>query len=71
MLVVPAVALLSFAVSPALPLTFRPIELIGMGAAAFFVAVVLRDGRVYRWEGAMLIAVYAALVIAFGFAGDR
>nr|MBA3717944.1 cation transporter [Actinomycetota bacterium] len=71
MLVTPAIALLSFAVSPALPLTFRPIELIAMGAAAVFVAIVIRDGRVYRWEGAMLIAVYAALVVAFGVAGDR
>ena len=32
MLVVPAVCLLSFVVKPALPLTFRPIELIAMGA---------------------------------------
>jgi Ca2+:H+ antiporter len=69
--VVSAVCLLSFLVKPALSLAFRPIELIAMGASAFFVAVVIRDGRVRRWEGAMLIAVYAALVIAFGVAGDR
>ena len=71
MLVVPAVCLLSFVVKPALPLAFRPIELIAMGASAFFVAIVIRDGRVRRWEGAMLIAVYAGLVVAFGLAGDR
>ena len=71
MLVVPAVCLLSFAIKPALPLAFRPIELIAMGASALFVLIVLRDGRVYRWEGVMLISVYAALVVAFGFAGDR
>ena len=71
MLVVPAVCLLSFVVKPALPLAFRPIELIGMGASAFFVAIVIRDGRVRRWEGAMLIAVYAGLVVAFFVAGDR
>ena len=71
MLVTPAVALLSFVVSPALPLTFRPMELIAMGAAALFVAIVLRDGRVYRWEGFMLIGVYAALAVAFGVVGDR
>ena len=71
MLVVPVVCLLSFVVKPALPLAFRPIELIAMGASAFFVAVVIRDGHVRRWEGAMLIAVYAALVVAFGLAGDR
>ena len=71
MLVVPAVCLLSFVVKPALPLAFRPIELIAMGASAFFVAIVIRDGWVRRWEGAMLIAVYAALVVAFALAGDR
>ena len=71
MLVVPAVCLLSFVVKPALPLAFRPIELIAMGASAFFVAIVIRDGWVRRWEGAMLIAVYAGLVVAFALAGDR
>jgi Ca2+:H+ antiporter len=71
MLVVPAVALLSFVVKPALSLAFRPIELVAMGASAVFVAIVIRDGRVRRWEGAMLIAVYAAVVVAFGIAGDR
>jgi Ca2+:H+ antiporter len=71
MLVTPAVALLSFAVSPALPLAFRPIELAAMGGAALFVALVIRDGRVYRWEGFMLVAVYVAVAVAFWFAGDR
>jgi len=71
MLVVPAVCLLSFVVKPALPLAFRPIELIAMGASAFFVAIVIRDSWVRRWEGAMLIAVYAGLVVAFALAGDR
>jgi Ca2+:H+ antiporter len=71
MLVVPAVCLLSFVVKPALPLAFRPIELIAMGASALFVAIVIRDGWVRRWEGTMLIAVYAVLVVAFGLAGDR
>ena len=41
------------------------------GASAFFVALVIRDGHVRHWEGAMLIAVYAGLVVAFGLAGDR
>jgi Ca2+:H+ antiporter len=71
MLVVPVVCLLSFVVKPALPLAFRPIELIAMGASAVFVAIVIRDGRVRRWEGLMLIGVYAAVVVAFGLAGDR
>ena len=69
--VVPAVALVSFAFAHPLTLAFRPIERIAMGGAAVFVAFVIRDGRSRRWEGALLIAVYAALVVWFGTAGDR
>jgi Ca2+:H+ antiporter len=68
---IPVVALLSFAIKPALPLSFRPIELIGMGDSAAFVAFVVRDGRSRRWEGALLIAVYAAFVVWVYLAGDR
>jgi Ca2+:H+ antiporter len=68
---VPAVALLSFAVTPALPLTFRPIELIGMGGAAAGVGFVVRDGRSRRWEGGLLIAVYALFVVGVLVSGDR
>ncbi|MFY9577823.1 MAG: calcium/proton exchanger [Gaiellaceae bacterium] len=71
LLVVPGVMLLSFAFAHPLTLAFRPVELAAMGAAAAFVAVVIRDGRARRWEGALLVAVYAAMVIAFLFAGDR
>ena len=70
-LVAPAVALLSFAVQPALPLGFRVIELIGMGLAAAGVAFVIRDGRSHRWEGVLLVSVYAVFVVWAGFAGDR
>src|SRR5262245_54473824 len=41
---IPVVALLSFAIRPALPLAFRPIELIGMGAAVAAVGLAIRDG---------------------------
>jgi Ca2+:H+ antiporter len=68
---VPAVALLSFLVKPALPLSFRPIELAGMGGAALFVAFVIRDGRSRRWEGALLVAVYVAFAVSILLAGDR
>jgi Ca2+:H+ antiporter len=71
LLVTPAVALLSWLVRPALPLTFRPIELAAMGGAAAFVAVLLADGRGRRWEGWTLVAVYAGVAIAFYAAGDR
>jgi Ca2+:H+ antiporter len=71
LLVVPAVALISFAFAHPLTLAFRPIELIAMGGAAVFVGFVIRDGRSRRWEGALLIGVYAALVVWFLSAGDR
>jgi Ca2+:H+ antiporter len=71
LLVVPMVMLLSFAFAHPLTLAFRPIELAAMGGAAALVAVVIRDGRARRWEGALLIGVYLAMVVAFGFAGDR
>ncbi|HEY6149159.1 MAG TPA: calcium/proton exchanger [Gaiellaceae bacterium] len=71
LLVTGAVALLSWAVKPALPLTFRPVELAAMGGAALAVAIVLWDGRARRWEGALLIGLYAVAAIGFGFAGDR
>jgi Ca2+:H+ antiporter len=69
--VIPVVALVSFAFANPLALAFRPIELIAMGAAAVLVAFVIRDGRSRRWEGAFLIAVYAAMVVWFLLAGDR
>jgi Ca2+:H+ antiporter len=71
LLVIPVVALVSFAFEHPLALAFRPVELLAMGGAALFVGFVIRDGRARRWEGAMLIGVYAALVVVFLAAGDR
>jgi Ca2+:H+ antiporter len=71
LLVIPAVALVSFLSEHPLALAFRPVELIAMGGAAAFVAFVIRDGRSRRWEGLLLIGVYAALVVWFLAAGDR
>jgi Ca2+:H+ antiporter len=71
LLVIPVVALVSFLFEHPLTLSFRPIELIAMGGAAAFVAFVIRDGRSRRWEGLLLIGVYAALVVWFLAAGDR
>jgi Ca2+:H+ antiporter len=68
---IPAVALLSFVVKPPLPLTFRPIELIGMGGAALIVGFVVRDGRSRRWEGALLITFYLAFAVSILIVGDR
>jgi Ca2+:H+ antiporter len=68
--VVPAVALVSFVISPALPLTFRPFELITMGGAAAGVAFAVRDGLSRRWEGGLLITAYAAVAVAALVVGD-
>jgi Ca2+:H+ antiporter len=69
--VIPVVFLLSFAFAHPLTLAFRPVELIAMGAAAVFVGVVIRDGRSRRWEGVMLVAIYAALASLAFQLGDR
>jgi Ca2+:H+ antiporter len=71
LLVIPMVALVSFLFAHPLTLAFRPVELIGMGGAAAFVALVIRDGRARRWEGALLISVYVALAAVFWAVGDR
>jgi Ca2+:H+ antiporter len=70
-LLIPAIALLSFFFSDPLTLAFRPIELAAMGGSAAFVAFVLRDGRSKRWEGALLIGVYTGLALVFLAVGDR
>jgi Ca2+:H+ antiporter len=69
--VVPVVTLLSFVVTPALPLSFRPIELIAMGGAAAGVAFAVRDGVSRRWEGGLLIAIYGGVALAALLVGDR
>jgi Ca2+:H+ antiporter len=71
LLVVPVVTLLSFFFSEPLALAFRPVELLTMGTAAVFVAVVIRDGRAQHSEGALLIGLYLAMVVVFGVVGDR
>ena len=69
--VTPAVALLSFLVGTSLPLAFRPVELAAMGIAGIAVAITVADGRSKRWEGFLLLGLYTAIVVAFGFSGDR
>ena len=69
--VVPIVLLLSLAFTHPLTLSFRPIELMTMGIAAVSSGAVFYDGYARRWEGALLVAIYAVMVIAFGFTPDR
>jgi Ca2+:H+ antiporter len=63
--VTPAVCLLSWIVGRGLPLSFRLIEVVTMGAAALFAAFVVADGKSRRWEGFLLISVYAGVVVAY------
>src|SRR5947208_2020693 len=51
LLVIPAIALLSWVVTPALPLAFRWEELAAMAGATVIVGFVVYDGRSRRWEG--------------------
>ena len=69
--VTPAIAALSWAVTPALPLAFRWEEIAAMAFATVVVAAVVFDGCSKRWQGLALVGLYAALVVGFGFAGDR
>jgi Ca2+:H+ antiporter len=70
LLVAPLVVLLSFVVRPPLGFVFRPVELATMGGAAVLVALVVRDERVRRWEGFMLLAAYLGCVVWYWLAGD-
>jgi Ca2+/H+ antiporter len=64
------VAILSWAIDP-LALSLRPIELASMCVAVVVVAAALAAPTTSRAAGAVLVATYAALVIAFYFAGNR
>jgi Ca2+:H+ antiporter len=67
---IPAVTLLSWLIEP-LSLAFRPIEIVAVGGAVVFTALLLYDGRSARWRGAVLVAAYAAVAVGFYAVGDR
>jgi Ca2+:H+ antiporter len=69
-LLIPLVALISWGFDP-LPLSFRPVELVAMAAAAALPAVVLSSGRTTRRGGAILLGAYVVLTVAFYLSGDR
>lgn len=67
---IPAVALLSWAIDP-LSLAFRPVEIGVLTAATIFTGVLLADGRSSRLKGILLIAAYVLVALAFLLSGDR
>jgi Ca2+:H+ antiporter len=67
---IPAVALLSWLIEP-LSLAFRPVEILAVGGAVVFTALLLYNGHSSRWRGAVLIAAYVGVAFGFYAAGDR
>ena len=67
---IPAVALLSWAIEP-LALSFRPVELLALGGSAALVATLLWDGRSTRSRGIALVGAYVLVALAFFLVGDR
>ena len=66
---VPAVAILSWAIDP-LALSFRQIELAALAGALVFTALVLADGKSSRLRGVLLVAAYVGVAVAFFFSDD-
>jgi len=67
---VPAVALLAWAIQP-LALSFRPVELGALIGSTALAAALLASGRSSRTRGIALIAAYAGVAVAFFLVGDR
>jgi Ca2+:H+ antiporter len=67
---IPAVALLSWFIE-SLALSFRPVEIVVLGASTVYAALVLYHGHASRLRGALLLAGYLGVVAAFYAAGDR
>jgi len=65
---IPAVALVSWAIKP-LALSFRPVELAALALATAVAGLLLARGRSTRLRGGALLAAYAALAVAFFLAG--
>ena len=69
-LLIPLVTIISWGFEP-LAFSFRPVELLALGVAAALPTIMLRTGSTTRPGGALLLAVYAVLVVCFYIAGDR
>jgi Ca2+:H+ antiporter len=67
---IPAVAVLSWAIEP-LSLAFRQVEIAVMGGAAVLAALMLARGRSSSWRGWVLIGGYVVAALVFYKAGGR
>ena len=67
---VPAVALLSWAIDP-LALSFRVVEITVVALATLVTAALLAQGQSSRARGVVLIAAYVLAALAFFLAGER
>jgi Ca2+:H+ antiporter len=67
---IPAVAVLSWAINP-LSFAFRQVEIAVMGGAAVLAALILAGGRSTKWRGWVLIAGYVVAALIFYKAGGR
>ena len=67
---VPAVALLAWAIEP-LALSFRVVELAALGGATVLATLLLFQGRSSRARGIVLIVAYIGVAAAFYLAGER
>jgi Ca2+:H+ antiporter len=69
--VAPAVMLLSLFFANPIPFAFRWEEMAAMAAAVIVTGIAVRDGISHRREGAVLLAVYALIVVGVAVVGDR
>jgi Ca2+:H+ antiporter len=67
---IPAVCLLSWLIDP-LALGFRQVEIAALAFGLVVTAISLWGGRASKARGAVLLAAYAVVAIAFYVAGDR
>ena len=67
---IPVVALLSWLIDP-LSLSFRPVEMAALAGSLVLTVLVLFGGESSRVRGAVLLAGYGVVVVAFFLAGDR
>jgi len=67
---IPAVAILSWAIEP-LALSFRPVELAALAGSAVVVGAFFVDRKSSRRDGAALILLYVGVAVAFFISGDR